>query len=56
MRSHCGWTRPTESQAADVHAKYKQPFPDTTPGAISKRLLVRDEDVQGLDRSRPWPT
>lgn len=31
--------------AAGVYTKYKQPFLDTVPGAISKQLLVRDEDV-----------
>ncbi|MGP4086415.1 hypothetical protein [Streptomyces sp. KR55] len=34
--------------AAGVYEKYKQPFLDTVPGAISKQLLVRDEDVQVL--------
>ncbi|MGW2113619.1 hypothetical protein [Streptomyces sp. NPDC001948] len=28
--------------------KYKQPFLDTVPGATSKELLARDEDVQVL--------
>jgi hypothetical protein len=32
--------------AAGVYEKYKQPFLDTVPGATSKELLVRDEDVQ----------
>jgi hypothetical protein len=31
--------------AVDVYTKYKKPFLDTVPGAISKQLLVRDEDV-----------
>jgi hypothetical protein len=31
--------------AAGVYSKYKQPFLDTIPGAMSKRLLIRDEDV-----------
>jgi hypothetical protein len=31
--------------AAAVYTKYKQPFLDNTPGAISKELLIRDEDV-----------
>lgn len=31
--------------AAGVYTKYKQPFLDTVPGAISKQLLVRGEDV-----------
>ncbi|MFD0252123.1 MULTISPECIES: hypothetical protein [Streptomyces] len=34
--------------AAGVYEKYKQPFLDTAPGALSKELLVRDEDVQVL--------
>ncbi|MEV8293111.1 hypothetical protein ACFVLG_19340 [Streptomyces rochei] len=34
--------------AAGVYEKYKQPFLDTVPAALSKELLVRDEDVQVL--------
>ncbi|OMI35464.1 hypothetical protein [Streptomyces sparsogenes] len=34
--------------AAGVYEKYKQPFLDAVPGATSKELLVRDEDVQVL--------
>lgn len=34
--------------AAGVYRQYKQPFLDTVPGATSKELLVRDEDVQVL--------
>jgi len=34
--------------AAGVYTKYKQPFLDQAPGAKSKQLLVRDEDVQVL--------
>lgn len=34
--------------AAQVYQQYKQPFLDTIPGASSKELLVRDEDVQVL--------
>ncbi|MGW2173362.1 hypothetical protein ACWC1C_22865 [Streptomyces sp. NPDC001705] len=34
--------------AAGVYEKYKQPFLDTVPGALSKDLLVRDDDVQIL--------
>ncbi|MFI0088423.1 hypothetical protein [Streptomyces bobili] len=34
--------------AAGVYQNYKQPFLDTVPGAESKQLLVRDEDVQVL--------
>ncbi|MGW0456474.1 hypothetical protein [Streptomyces tendae] len=33
---------------AGVYEKYKQPFLGTVPGALSKELLVRDEDVQVL--------
>ncbi|UYQ77754.1 hypothetical protein OF385_00805 [Glutamicibacter sp. JL.03c] len=33
--------------AAGVYARYKQPFLDNVPGAASKELLVRDEDVVG---------
>jgi hypothetical protein len=41
--------------AAAVYTKYKQPFLDTVPGAISKQLLVRDEDVvvlHGFDNTQ----
>jgi len=31
-----------------IYAKYKAPFLSTIPGATSKQLLVRDEDVQVL--------
>lgn len=34
--------------AAGVYQRYKAPFLDTIPGAKSKDLLVRDEDVQVL--------
>lgn len=34
--------------AAGVYQQYKQAFLDTVPGAQSKQLLVRDEDVQVL--------
>ncbi|WP_433172014.1 hypothetical protein [Actinoallomurus sp. CA-150999] len=34
--------------AAGVYENYRQPFLDTVPGATSKELLVRDEDVQVL--------
>jgi hypothetical protein len=36
------------SEAAGVYQRYKAPFLDTIPGAKSKELLVRDEDVQVL--------
>ena len=34
--------------AAAVYSKYKGLFLDTIPGATSKELLVREEDVQVL--------
>jgi len=34
--------------AAGVYTKYRQPFLDQAPGAKSKQLLVRGEDVQVL--------
>ena len=34
------------SAAAEVYAKYRQPFLDEIEGALTKELLVRDEDVQ----------
>jgi hypothetical protein len=34
--------------ATGVYGKYKQPFLADVPGARSKELLVRDEDVQVL--------
>jgi hypothetical protein len=34
--------------AAQVYLKYREPFLKTIPGALSKELLVRDEDVQVL--------
>jgi hypothetical protein len=34
--------------AAAVYTKYKQPFLKTIPGAKSKELLIRDNDVQVL--------
>lgn len=34
--------------AAAVYSKYKQPFLKTVKGALSKQLLVRNEDVQVL--------
>ena len=41
--------------AAGVYTKYKQPFLSTIPGAISKGLLVRDDDVvvlHGFDNTQ----
>jgi hypothetical protein len=34
--------------AAAVYEKYKSPFLETVPGALTKQLLIRDEDVQVL--------
>ncbi|MGI6204969.1 MAG: hypothetical protein ACOYJH_06830 [Anaerovoracaceae bacterium] len=34
--------------AAKVYTDYRGPFLDTIPGALTKNLLVRDEDVQVL--------
>jgi hypothetical protein len=34
--------------AAGIYKKYKEPFLTKVPGAVSKQLLVRDEDVQVL--------
>ncbi|AYE37316.1 hypothetical protein D1B17_01030 [Companilactobacillus zhachilii] len=36
------------SAAAKVYNDYRKPFLDTIPGALTKDLLVRDEDVQVL--------
>ena len=32
--------------AAKVYTEYRQPFLDSIEGALTKELLVRDEDVQ----------
>ena len=34
--------------AAKVYSDYRQPFLDTIKGAVTKDLLIRDEDVQVL--------
>lgn len=34
--------------AANVYTTYRKPFLDTIPGALTKELLIRDEDVQVL--------
>ncbi len=36
------------AKAGAVYNQYKQPFLTTIPGALSKTLLVRNEDVQVL--------
>ena len=35
--------------AAKVYADYRRPFLDTIEGALTKDLLLREEDVQELD-------
>ncbi|TXC66151.1 hypothetical protein FSC37_10085 [Piscinibacter aquaticus] len=40
------------AQAASVFHRYKQPFLQQVEGALSKSLLVRDEDVQVLHQFR----
>ena len=35
-------------QAAGVYTKYREPFLKEVKGAVSKELLIRDEDVQVL--------
>ena len=37
------------SEAAGVYQKYKAPFLEQIAGAVSKELLVRDEDVVVLN-------
>ena len=34
--------------AAEVYSAYRQPFLNTIPGALTKELLIRAEDVQVL--------
>ena len=34
--------------AAKVYTDYRQPFLDTIPGALTKNLLIREDDVQVL--------
>ncbi|MGI6077423.1 MAG: hypothetical protein ACOYCB_04570 [Fastidiosipilaceae bacterium] len=34
--------------AAKIYSDYRQPFLDTIDGALTKDLLIRDEDVQVL--------
>ena len=34
------------ARAAEVYTTYRQPFLDEIEGALTKELLVRDEDVQ----------
>ena len=36
------------SAGVEIYRRYKAPFLETTKGAKSKELLVRDEDVQVL--------
>ena len=37
------------SAAAGVYTKYLEPFLNTIPGATSKNLLIRDDDVQVMN-------
>lgn len=39
---------PNRAAAAEVYRKYKAAFLETIPGAKSKELLARNEDVQVL--------
>ena len=39
---------PDRAKAGAVYSKYKAPFLATVPGAESKDLLLREEDVQVL--------
>ncbi|OKP76231.1 hypothetical protein A3842_18640 [Paenibacillus sp. P3E] len=39
---------PEREAAANVYMAYKEPFLSGITGAVSKELLVRDEDVQVL--------
>lgn len=43
-------TIPEENRvaAAKIYATYRQPFLDTIPGALTKQLFIRDENVQVL--------
>lgn len=43
-------TIPEENRvaAAKIYATYRQPFLDTIPGALTKQLLIRNENVQVL--------
>ncbi len=41
-------TQENRPKAGGVYAKYRQHFLDTIPGALSKELLIRSEDVQVL--------
>lgn len=43
------WIKDENRQAAaKVYTDYREPFLKTIKGAVSKRLLVREEDVQVL--------
>lgn len=34
--------------AAKIYTEYRSPFLDTIPGALTKELLIREDDVQVL--------
>lgn len=38
----------SRSKAAQIYSDYKKPFLETIEGALTKDLLVREEDVQVL--------
>ena len=40
--------QPDRSNAGAVYARYKKPFLDGIDGAVSKELLIREDDVQVL--------
>ena len=42
--------------AAKVYTDYRQPFLDTIEGALTKELLIRNEDVQVIHVSIAWNT
>ena len=41
-------TNENRPAAVQIYSKYKEPFLSSIPGAISKELLVREEDLQVL--------
>ncbi len=41
-------TNENRPAAVQIYSKYKEPFLSGIPGAISKELLVREQDVQVL--------
>lgn len=41
--------QPNRSQAVAVYQRHREPFLKTVPGARTKSLLVRDDDIQVLN-------